>query len=228
MRYLKTLMGLFTAAWLLAAVPAQALDNQTLDKLFDDFTGGVSKLTESLAKQDWDSVESLAADLQEQAKNLAELGSKDDNPHWAYDSSNLHKHSTEMVEAVAEKDGAEAIYLVSVLLSHIGYIQSANTQWLKEYVGRRIELVERGVRQKNQDMVIDGGESLHVSANKMVFSAVVGEEAYRHTRWIEGVRRLNGLGDILIGDALDENWEAAEKHIAEARLIYRKWVKSFK
>lgn len=221
------ILGLATSMALFST-PALAVDNPTFTKLFQEYDASLDAFVKTLVAADWAKAKPQADDLEAKSNNLRQLAEKDANKNWLFDVTNLYHHSQELQEAVKEKNGVESVYLVSTLISHIGYIQAANPLWLKEYIGQQIKVAEAGIPAKKQEETRDAAEIIHTSANKIVLSAGTMKEVYAHTRWLDDVREMNGLGDSIIEDVNKGDWNAPVEKLVKIKLAYDKWVKAFK
>jgi len=226
----KGLMAASALAGAMAATPALAItyDNATFTQTFGSFEGTVEQFVEVLVNQDWQQAKSLAENILQQSQALKEMAEADDNNLWLFDATNTWHHSEELLEAIDGKDAVEAVYLVGTLTAHIGYIQSNNPLWLREHIRGQIDLIEQGIKNKDQEMTRNAAEITHVSANKIVLSAGLQKDLYKHTRWLTDVRQMNRLGDHIIGAVNSGDWQSPLDDLQQIKLSFNKWDKSFK
>lgn len=205
-----------------------ALDNATFTKVFSEYDEALEKYVTKLVGGDWPGAAVEAEGVVNKSREMKELAEKDSNPNWLYDVTNLFHHSQELVEATKGKEAVEGVFLVGILEAHIGYIQSANPEWLKVEVGRNIEIIEQGIAKKDQKSVRDAAEVVHSSSNKIVLSSGTMKHVYNNTRWLNDVRQMNGLGDAIIGEVNSGDWEGPARKIVKIKEAYDAWAKSFK
>lgn len=176
----------------------------------------------------WGQVHQLAVVLREQSAYLQTLGKRTHNLTWEYYASNLYNHCLELEEAAKLGDGRESIFLVAILVNHLGQIQSANPQWLKWYLNKQIRILDTGIDLKDQGTVRDAAEIIHTSAGKILMSASVMPELYVHQNWQRNMQQLNRLGDIILGDVNRGDWEKVQENTILIKHLYLRWANSFK
>ncbi|MBF0144090.1 MAG: hypothetical protein HQL59_11605 [Magnetococcales bacterium] len=204
-----------------------ALDNDSFSRLFTSFEETSEAFIQAFTEGKWPQASVIARELERQGDELSRLADKDENPNWKYDASNLHHHSSELVEAADGKDAVESVYLIGVLLTHLGYLQSANPQWLIEHVGKQIDVLEDAIKRKDREAARNSAEIVHSSSNKIVLSSGTQRNRYIHTRWLNDIRQLNGWGDAIIGDVNGGDWQGPNEKLPKIKRAFNKWKRSF-
>jgi hypothetical protein len=215
-----------------AGSPVFAIDNSTLTQAFDDYQESIEKLNdllaEAIASNKWDTVSAHAGVLKSQSEHFIELSKNDGETLWGTFADNLDHHTIELQDAIRARDAPEAISLSGTLIAHLGYIQSTNALWLREYYPRQLEQLKTAVQERDVTAVSSHAEALHLGANKIGASAGMQKDLYTHTRWLKDVIGLSELGDSVIGAAQQGDWGAMPDKIKRIDRIINKWSKAFK
>ncbi|MEO5377633.1 MAG: hypothetical protein H7832_07630 [Magnetococcus sp. DMHC-6] len=207
--------------------PAFAMRNANLTLLFNQYQTTLDQFIHELSKRSWQQAENQASSLLEQSQNFLKLGLQNENHTWEYYASNLVHHCLELQEAVKGEDSVEAIYLTAILLSHIGQIQSSVPRWLADYMNDQIQIIETSLQTRNTKAVRDAAEIIHDGASKIIFSISSAPHEYTHTRWVTNIEDMNRLGDALLGEVNDGQWENSKQKLEQIRFLYHQWVTSF-
>ena len=211
-------------------------DNVGLTQLFLRYEADTSNLVDALSTMMatggtptlWNQARQVAVNLKQQSFHLLQLGKHHHNPTWEYYASNLYHHCLEMEEAILRNDGRESIFLIAILVSHIGQIQSANPRWLVWYVGEQIHILESGIKNRDKVSARNASEIIHTSANKILLSASIVPEVYTHLNWRRNIVQLNGLGDTILGEVNQEDWQRTKKKVDLIKHLYLRWKNSFR
>ncbi|MBF0382056.1 MAG: hypothetical protein HQL69_13615 [Magnetococcales bacterium] len=213
------------------------ISNSQLTELFNDYEAETDTLVGILANmmknggdnsRQWTKVHKIAVTLGKKSYHLMKLGILDDNPTWEHYASNLYHHCQELEEAALQKDGKESIFLVAILVSHIGQIQSANPKWLRWYLGDVVKTLEKGIANRDKDSSRDASEILHTSATKILLSASIAPEVYKDTNWRRNISQINGVGDAILGAVNKDHWDGAQEQALLIKHILSRWVEGFK
>ncbi|MBF0141291.1 MAG: hypothetical protein HQL74_13560 [Magnetococcales bacterium] len=217
-------------------VGAVSVDNKVLSQLFQSYETDTKTLVRVLSAMIrkgetpdlWDEAHKITISLRDQSSHLLELGKHNHNPTWEHYASNLYHHCLELEEAIQHGNGEENILLVAILISHLGQIQSANPRWLKWYLNNKLQTIFTGIDSRDKEAVRDAAEILHESASKILLSASVVPEVYTHQNWRRNIHQVNELGDTILGDVNNGNWEKAMENAYLIKHIYLRWAGSFK
>lgn len=209
------------------AMSASTIGNATLTRLFVEYEQNIHSYIEKVTQQQWAESGIIAESLHKQSKHLIDLSKLSQNPVWEFYASNLTHHCTELIDANLAKDQVEIHYLIAILIDHIGQIQAVNPNWLREHIADQIQQIKEGLLRKENNRVRDAAETIHTSASKIVLSAVLARNAYKHIYWQTTIVQINRLGDTIIGEVNANNWQHIPKHLIHIEHLYGKWANSF-
>ncbi|MBF0427469.1 MAG: hypothetical protein HQL94_00990 [Magnetococcales bacterium] len=215
------------APMLLPAANTFGVSNNVLNEKFDLYEKTLQQLITAITQTSWSESEHLALSLTHQGQELLALGHTDNNAIWEYYASNLIHHGVELQEASKKHDTLEAIRLFATLTNHIGEIQSAIPAWLLDYLNQQIKILEQGIAEHDPKRIRDAAEILHNAANKIILSASTSRQSYRHTRWITNILDINRLGDELVGDINNDDWDTRKQHLQKIKTLYATWKDGF-
>lgn len=176
----------------------------------------------------WAQAHEIVVRLEKQSSWLLTLGRKNRNPTWEHYASNLYHHCLELQETTQRGDARESLLLAAILISHIGQVQSANPRWLVWHVSEQLRILQTGIQSRDKDTVRDAAEIIHESANRILLSASVVPEVYRHQNWRRNIHQINGLGDTILGDVNQGEWEKVLENAILIEHIFLRWAESFK
>ncbi|MBF0340091.1 MAG: hypothetical protein HQL95_03905 [Magnetococcales bacterium] len=222
---LPWLLGLLLAL----SLPAEGfcLDNNKLDDAFDRFEKHLDDFIVSLTRREWFEADKSATALMQMGNELLKIGQHENNSTWEYYASNLVHHGQELQTACWKQDSREAIYLISILINHLGEIQSAAPVWLLSHIDRKIHELQQGIATHDRKRTRDAAEVIHDSAHKIILSASTSRQHYRHTRWLTNLLEFNRLGDQLVGDDMGNDWATQEDHLKRIQSIFATWKDGF-
>lgn len=208
-------------------VTAQASSHRSMVKIFSNYQLTTDQFVHHLIDKNWDDALTATNSLIEQSAYLLDLGKQRHNSTWTYYANNLYNHCLELSKIVQEHNGVDAVYIVTILLNHIGQIQSSNPRWLRSYLNEQINLLEQGFQARDRYMVRNAAEIIHSSADKIILSVSSSEHVYRHTYWKGNIAVINRLGDAIIGEVNQGNWQDVGSKIQHIKHIIKKWSDSF-
>ncbi len=218
---------LFILPMLLSAGNTFGIPNVVMSEVFTKYKSTINNFIISITTPSWNDATTLSQDLIQQGQELKDFGKQANNATWEYYASNLINHSMELQIACKNHDSVEAIHLLTILTNHIGEIQSSIPVWLQEYIGIQIETLKQSIANKDQKLTRDTAEILHTSAHKIILSASTSRQSYRHTRWLTNILDLNRLGDELLSDANQNDWETHTQHLKRIESLYVSWKDGF-
>ncbi|MEO5331414.1 MAG: hypothetical protein H7839_05270 [Magnetococcus sp. YQC-5] len=201
--------------------------NAILSEKFDQYETKLDAFIHAMNQSSWSEAEQLASTLTNLSEELMAMGQKNKNPTWEYYASNLTHHGQELQEACKQQDPDTSVHLVASLINHLGEIQSAIPVWLLEYLSQRIKELELGIDQKNAHQTRDAAEILHTAAHKIILSASTSRQSYRHTRWLANILDLNRLGDELLTEPENNDWNISKQHLQKIKALYAIWQDGF-
>ncbi|MBL7047971.1 MAG: hypothetical protein ISR96_00380 [Nitrospira sp.] len=220
-------MLLITLILSINPLSADATDNATLSTLFEKYEVTMDQYIKDITSGEWNRAYANANSLINQSKTLHDLAIADQNEIFEYYASNLYHHCLELRNVSMNKNAVEAIYLINILLGHIEQIQAANPFWLKEHVRNQILILEKAISVHDKNAVRDSAEIIHTSAIKITLSAL-NPNVYMHTRWLSNVVGINRIGDEIIGDVNNDNWDNIKDKFIHIKHIFNRWYSSFK
>ena len=211
-------------------------DNEILTPLFNEYEANTNALVKIFATMMrkggtdflWTKARRITEALKKYSFQLLQLGKEYNNPTWEYYASNLYHHCLELEEATLKNNGEESLLLVSILVNHIGQIQSANPSWLVWHVGEQIKILESGVQNRDTIRVRDAAEIIHTSASKILLSSSIVPEIYAYLNWRRNIIRLNDLGDSILGEVNQGDWSGVQQKVTMIKYLYARWKQGFK
>ncbi|MBF0420852.1 MAG: hypothetical protein HQL78_11885 [Magnetococcales bacterium] len=211
-------------------------DNLLLTRLFLDYENDTDILAGMLGgmmetggtPSQWMQVHEASLVLEKKSFYLMQLGRIYHNTIWEYYASNLYHHCKELKEAASRHDGKESILLVAILVGHIGQIQSANPWWLREYLQKKMQILESGIVNFDKETTRNAAEDIHAASTKILLSASVAPEEYIHTQWQRNISQINSLGDSILDEVNRGVWEKVQEKFALIKHILTRWFDSFR
>ncbi len=204
-----------------------AIENSRLTNVFSTYDKAIDDYISAFTSPDWKKAETLANQLSQRTKELHDLALSAQNKTWEYYSSNLINHGDELLKATRRKDKVEITYLISIHISHLAQIQSANPRWLREHVIGQISNIEEGILTRDRKSVRDAAENIHTSAIKIILSVSNTQAIYKHTRWLGNINSINQLGDEIIGEVNHNNWAGISPKLNRIKHLVTRWTDSF-
>ena len=228
MKRFNSLSAIITLFLVFSSVETRAIHiDADISTLFNNYQRSMNSYVQALSRNDWQSAYQKATQLKEQSEHLHQLGIESGNKVWEYYASNLLHHCIELTETSLAHQKAESIYLVAVLIGHIDQIQSSNPFWLRHHVGLQIRILEDALVSRNKAEARNAAEVIHTAANKILLSVTSSPGSYKHSYWTGNIIRMNGLGDQILGEVNQGDWDDIPAKLSHIKHIYDKWSSSF-
>ncbi|MBF0628262.1 MAG: hypothetical protein HQL91_08570 [Magnetococcales bacterium] len=226
-RLALALLSLLLLCWSPPHADAAKTTNATLSEKFTLYDETMHQFIVAMIRNKWTLAEELAKALTDQGEVFQSLGHEENNATWEYYASNLTHHGQELQEACRERNGIEAVHLIATLGNHLGEIQSAIPVWLLEHLGQQITILEQGIENHDPKRTRDAAEILHNAAHKIILSASTSRQSYRHTRWLTNLLDINRLGDEMVGEVHNEDWDGRRQNLQRIKALYASWKDGF-